>query len=229
MQTVAARSTALAFPFPVVAKAAAAVATPAHLPGRPMRLQRGEPVYAEGAAARDLYKVVSGCIRTYRFLPDGRRMVASFALPGEVFGLDGNGAHRFSAEAITEAVVIAFARKEIDDCVDREPCAAQSWQAYALEKLSAAEDRCLLLGRMSAAERVANFLLDVESRSLQGAGVIDLPMSRYDIADHLGLTAETVSRILTSFRKRRIIADQSLHRVKLLDRDALESQADGGE
>lgn len=228
MQIVAAQRQALDFPFPVVAGAASAAST-AHLPGRPQRLQRGGLAYAEGAAARDLYKVVSGCIRTYRFLSDGRRMVASFALPGEVFGLDGRGAHRFSAEAVTEAVVIAFARKEIDDCVGREPGAAHSWQAYALEKLSAAEDRCLLLGRMSAAERVASFLLDMDRRGPRIPGIIDLPMSRYDIADHLGLTAETISRVLTSLRKRGIIADQGQHRVELLDREVLESVADGGE
>jgi CRP-like cAMP-binding protein len=230
MQTIAAlRNPALAFPFPVAAKAVLP-ATPARLPGRPMRLRRGQPVYAEGTVVRDLYKVVSGSIRTCRILPDGRRMVASFALPGEVFGLDGPGTHRVCAEAIAESVVIAFARQEIEDCVDREPGAAHCWQAFTLERLSAAEDRCLMLGRMSAAERVAGFLLDIERRGLPKAGVIELPMSRYDIADHLGLTAETVSRVLSRFRKCGIIADQGLHCVRLLDRSALEDQAgDGGE
>lgn len=224
MQTVAARGQALAFPFPVVAKAVAAD-TCSRLPGRPIRLQRGEPIYREGAVAHDLYKVVSGTVRTCRILPDGRRMVTSFALAGEVFGLEGVGAHRVSAEAVTECVVIAFARKAIDDCVDREPVAAHSWQAFTLEMLSASEERCLLLGRKSAAERVATFLLDLAGRSLLETDVVELPMSRYDVADHLGLTAETVSRVLSGFRRRRLIADQGPHRLRLLNRDALEEQA----
>ena len=227
MQIAAARLPSLAFPFPVVAKAVSAV-NPAQIPGCPLQLKRGETVYAEGTVARDLYKVVSGCIRAHRFLPDGRRMVASFTLPGEVFGVDGTGAHKYSAEAITQAVVIAFARSAIEACVDREPVAAHSWQAFALEKLSASEDRCLLLSRKSATERVANFLVDLERRKPQDRGLIELPMSRYDIADHLGLTAETVSRVLSCFRQRRILAGEGAHRVRLIDRQALEALAFDG-
>jgi CRP-like cAMP-binding protein len=227
MQTIPApRLPAQAFPFPVLAGTTAGAA---RLPGRPMRLPRGGMVYAEGAAASELYKVVSGTIRTLRILPDGRRLVASFALPGEVFGLEGLGLHRFTAEAVTESVVIAFNRREIEDCIGREPQAAHSWQAFTLEELAAAQDRCILLGRKSACERVASFLLDLEARGEQQRDVIDLPMSRYDIADYLGLTAETVSRVLSSLRKRRLVADAGLHRLRIADRAMLEELARDGE
>ncbi|MBL6457373.1 helix-turn-helix domain-containing protein [Belnapia sp. T6] len=191
-----------------------------------MRFQRGSEIYAEGKAADQLYKVVSGTVRTCRLLPDGRRLVAQFALAGELFGLDGVSHHRFFAEAVTDVVLIAFPRGEINDWVDRDSTVAQSWQAYTLEKLAAAQDRFILLGRRTASERVAAFLLDLVKRGQGPDDIVELPMSRYDIADYLGLTAETISRTLTALRKNRIIADQGCHKLRILDRDALEEQAD---
>ncbi|WP_424138700.1 helix-turn-helix domain-containing protein [Roseomonas chloroacetimidivorans] len=216
-----------AFPFLMLGMSAAAAGLTSHpLPGRTMRLQRGREIYAEGDKADQLYKVVSGTVRTCRLLPDGRRLVAQFALSGELFGLDGVSHHRFFAEAVTDVVLVAFPRREINLWVDRDPAVAQSWQAYTLEKLAAAQDRFILLGRRTATERVAAFLLDLAERGQGSAGTVDLPMSRYDIADYLGLTAETVSRVLSTLRKKRIIADQGCHSLRILDQDALEDQAD---
>jgi len=194
--------------------------------GRALRFQRGAEVYAEGKPAEHLYKVISGTIRTCRLLPDGRRMIAQFALSGDLFGLDGVTHHRFFSEAVTEAVVIAFPRKEINDWVGREPGAAHSWNTYTLERLTAAQDRFILLGRRTAAERVAAFLLDLADRGQRPDGCVDLPMSRYDIADYLGLTSETVSRILSNLRKTGVIAEQGCHRFRILEREPLEEQAD---
>ncbi|MBU8541440.1 helix-turn-helix domain-containing protein [Falsiroseomonas tokyonensis] len=227
MQTVSlARSPAIGFPFPVASRSGHTT-SPAQLSGRPMRCARGTLIYAEGDSVQDLYKVVSGSIRTYRTLSDGRRLIASFALPGELFGLDGIGTHRCAAEAVTDAVMIAFARKEIEACVERDPLAAKCFQMFALEKLISEQDRCVLLGRKTASERVACFLLDLADRSEGHPHLIDLPMSRYDIGDYLGLSTETVSRSLTCFRKRGILADRGPHRVEVLDRDALEDAASG--
>ncbi|MFH5926746.1 helix-turn-helix domain-containing protein [Roseomonas xinghualingensis] len=194
--------------------------------GRTLRFQRGAEVYAEGNLADHLYKVVAGAIRTCRILPDGRRMIAHFALQGDLFGLDGVQHHRFFAEAVTDTVVIAFPRKEITEWVSREPGAAHSWNTYTLEKLTAAQDRFIMLGRRTAAERVAAFLLDLADRGQRPDESIDLPMSRYDIADYLGLTSETVSRLLSNLRKNRIIAEQGSHRFRILNREALEERAD---
>lgn len=196
------------------------------LPSRILRLQRGAQIYADGDSADRLYKVIAGTIRTCRLLPDGRRMIAQFALPGEMFGLDGLCHHRFFAEAVSDVVVQVFLRQEIDRLISRDPAAAQSWQTYTLERLAAAEDRFILLGRRTATERVAAFLLDLAGRGQAAAGIVDLPMSRYDIADYLGLTAETVSRVLSTLRRKCVIADHGCHNLRILDRAALEGHAD---
>ncbi|PWC27010.1 helix-turn-helix domain-containing protein [Teichococcus aestuarii] len=221
MQSVALTGMRLPFPFTVAPERSGRA-----IPGRPGRLLRGAEIYAEGSKIRQFYKVVSGAVRVCRVLPDARRFIAQFALPGEVFGLDGVEEHRFSAEAITEVVLIAFARKDIDAYMDEEPLAAQSWQAFTLEKLAAAQDRSILLGCRSATERVAHFLLDLAARSCPGRPSVDLPMSRYDIADYLGLTAETVSRVLTALRKSGMIAIEDNHTLHILERERLTEVAD---
>lgn len=192
--------------------------------GHSLRLERGAEVYAEGALIGDLYKVVSGTIRTCRYLQDGRRVVAEFILAGEVFGLDGVDHHHFSAEAVTEAVVISFPRRQLNEWVEHELPAARAWRNFMLAKLSGAQSHFVLLGRKTAAERVASFLLDLSERGNSGA-LVDLPMSRYDIADHLGLTAETVSRIFSGFKRSGIIANRDGRKVRLLDLPRLEAQA----
>jgi CRP-like cAMP-binding protein len=215
---------AISFPMPGFEGGAGLATGP--IQGRRMHFARGAEIFAEGKAADQLYKVVSGTVRTCRLLPDGRRMIAQFALPGELFGLDSVGHHRFFAEAVTDVVVIAFSRRDINAWVERERTAAQSWQSYALERLAAAQDRFILLGRRTAAERVAAFLLDLAERGLGARDVVELPMSRYDIADYLGLTAETVSRVVSTLCKNRLIAKQGCHQLRILDREALEEQAD---
>ncbi|USQ74124.1 cyclic nucleotide-binding domain-containing protein (plasmid) [Roseomonas mucosa] len=107
---------ALAYPFPMLTQSAAGPAQ--NLPrvaGRFRRLERNAAIYEEGSRADHIYKVVSGTVRTCRFRMDGRRLIGQFALPGEVFGLDGMGQHRFTAEAVTDAVVAAFSRPDIGD------------------------------------------------------------------------------------------------------------------
>jgi len=212
-----------ACPFPLQGLAEA----PSHrMPGRLLRFERGAEIYAEGQEADHVYQVLSGTIRTCRLLPDGRRLIAQFALAGKIFGLDAIGRRRFSAEAVTDVVVMGFARRDLQAWLGQEPAAAQSWQTYTLETLAAAQDRFIILGRRTAGERVAAFLLDLAERGPQQDGIVALPMSRYDIADYLGLTAETVSRVLTGLRKRRLIANHGSHHLRILNRDALEEQAD---
>ncbi len=198
------------------------------IPGRPRRYLRGTEIYAEGSSAKQLYKVVTGAVRVHRVLPDGRRFIVQFALPGEVFGFDGVEDHRFSAEAVTEVVLIAFARKDLDSYIDRQPLAAQSWQAFTVENLAAAQDHFVLLGCRNAMERVSHFLLDLAARSGASHSSLELPMSRYDIADYLGLSAETVSRVLTALRKAGIISIEENHTLHLLDCEELAAAGSQG-
>ena len=162
-----------------------------------MAYARGEEIYAQEEEADLVYQVTSGCVRTTRLMSDGRRQIGSFYYPGDVFGLEQGGEHRFSAEALSDSVVQVAKRKAAvlaagQDAFDR-------FMAQALmTELERTQDHLLLLGRKTACERVATFLLEAADRA--GGTRIDLPMGRQDMADYLGLTIETVSRMVTQLQ-----------------------------
>ncbi|MCW5734109.1 MAG: helix-turn-helix domain-containing protein [Enhydrobacter sp.] len=160
------------------------------------RFARGEEVFAEGDAGTYFYKVVSGTVRTGKLLADGRRQIDAFHLAGDVFGLESGDRHRFTAEAVDEVVVIAYRRSRFASLVHDDPAFGEQLMAAMLTNLDRAHDHMVLLGRKSALEKMASFLLDMARRH-PGADKVVLPMQRTDIADHLGLTIETVSRTLT--------------------------------
>lgn len=167
----------------------------------------GAEIYAQGDRSNAVYQVVYGAVRVFRLLADGRRQISAFHLPGEVFGFESTPTHRFFAEAICATGVRSF---RIAPDVD----ASRELLPLALSGLAKAQEHLLVLGRQSACERVAAFLLDVAERQ-GGLERFDLPMSRLDIADHLGLTIETVSRTLTRFKAKGIISLPSLRRVEI--------------
>jgi CRP/FNR family nitrogen fixation transcriptional regulator len=164
------------------------------------RFARGEEVFAEGDAGTFFYKVVSGTVRTGKLLADGRRQIDAFHLSGDVFGLESGDRHRFTAEAVDEVVVIAYRRSRFASLVNDDPAFGEQLMAAMLTSLDRAHDHMVLLGRKSALEKMASFLLDMARRS-PGADKVVLPMQRTDIADHLGLTIETVSRTLTQMAR----------------------------
>lgn len=179
----------------------------------------GTEIYAQGERSDSLYQVEFGAVRVYRLLADGRRQIAAFHLAGEVFGFEAHGVHHFFAEAIAATGVRAF-----------RLCATADFSRHllplALQGLVRAQEHLLVLGRQSASERLAAFLIDMAERQ-GGLEEFDLPMSRADIADYLGLTIETVSRTFTSLRKRGLIALDDTTHVRVLDRAALEDMAAG--
>lgn len=165
---------------------------------------KDEEIFAEGDRAGFFYKVVSGAVRTSKLLSDGRRQIDAFHLPGDIFGLEAGEEHRFSAEALGDATVIAYRRCSLDTLASSDADFARQVVAAMMRSLQRAQDHMLLLGRKSAVEKIATFLLDLAERS-PCAGAIQLPMSRTDIADHLGLTIETVSRCLTQLERQGVI------------------------
>lgn len=201
---------------------AAAAGDPLHAIGGILAAARGQEIYAEGAAADHCYKVVSGAVRTCKLMLDGRRQIAEFLLPGDFFGLEAADRHLFSAEAIADTMLVRYPRRRLDALADADPRVARRLRDQVCGNLAAAQKRVVLLGRKTAEERVASFLLEMVDRAGEDDAV-ELPMSRYEIADYLGLTVETVSRTFTQFRKAGIIALESAHRVRLLDRSALET------
>ena len=181
---------------------------------------RDEEIYGEGDRPDCWYKVVAGTVRITKLLADGRRHIAEFCCGGDCFGFD-NGARRlYSAEAVGDVVAMRFPRAATERLIDDNPQLARRLCDMTMRDLAHAQTRMLLLGRMTAPERVASFLLEVFDRREAGRAV-DLPMSRTDIADYLGLTIETVCRVLSAFKRDGVIAIPTAHRIELRDRAAL--------
>ncbi len=190
--------------------------------GTRFSFSHNDEIYAEGDGSDCWYKVVSGTVRVCKLLADGRRHIAEFCFSGDCFGVDSTGERPYSAEAVDDVIVMRFRRKTTEQLIDQNPALARLLREAMLRDLANAHGRTLVLGRMTAAERVATFLFEMFER-LDRTKALDLPMSRNDIADYLGLTIETVCRILSAFKRDGVIAIPNPHRIELLDRDALEA------
>lgn len=182
-----------------------------------------------GQPTRHVYSVTEGMLRLVRSLPDGRRLITGFSLPGDFIGLSEASSYRHSIEAVGAARVCVFDIDDIRALGARFPKLEHKLLERACIELDTTHDAMLMLARLSPLERLSSFLLRV-GRQLQeqGAptdGTISLPMSRNDIADHLGLTVETVSRTFTRLREMNLIALPDPQRVEILDLKALEKLA----
>jgi CRP/FNR family nitrogen fixation transcriptional regulator len=162
---------------------------------------RGTKIFAQGEPADYFYRVIGGAVRTHKLLSDGRRQIGAFHLPGDTFGLENGDCYRFTAEAIVETSVRRVKRPSLELVAQTDPAIVRSLLTMTTDNLRRVENHVLLLGRKTAPERVAAFLLEMNGR-LTAAGIMSLPMSRRDIADYLGLTIETVSRALSQFRRK---------------------------
>jgi CRP-like cAMP-binding protein len=191
--------------------------------GTHQSLRRGQELYGAGDPSDCCYRVLRGCIRTVDIDEDGRRQVTEFLLPGDVFGLDSLGTHHLSAEALTDAVVVCYPRRVVEGLAVRHGALALRLREITAESLRRAHQKMFLLGRKSAGERIASFLLELEERARRdGGGCIDLPMTRSDIADHLGLTIETVSRNMAQLCRSGIITAVKAG-IEIRNRQALAS------
>lgn len=178
----------------------------------------GTEIYGQGEQARHLYRVEFGAVRVHRLLADGRRQISAFHLPGEVFGFEADGTHHFFAEAIC-ATGVRTAR------TSTETAFSHQLLPLALGSLVRAQEHLLVLGRQNASERVAAFLLDMAERQ-GGLMQVELPMSRADIGDYLGLTIETISRALSKMKAKGIIRLPSLRTVEIRNARALHALSD---
>jgi CRP/FNR family nitrogen fixation transcriptional regulator len=193
--------------------------------GTRLSFSRNDEIYAEADSSECWYKVVSGTVRVCKLLADGRRHIAEFCFSSDCFGLDGTGGRPYSAEAVDDVIVMRYRRKPTEQLIDQNHALARLLREAMLRDLAHAHGHTLRLGRMTAAERVATFLLEMFERR-DRTKALDLPMSRNDIADYLGLTIETVCRTLSAFKRDGTIAIPNPHRIELLDRDALEAIGD---
>jgi CRP/FNR family nitrogen fixation transcriptional regulator len=186
------------------------------------KYRRGAEIFGEAEPAEYLYQVLDGAVRSYKLLSDGRRQIGAFHLTGDMFGLENGGVYRFTTEAIVDTTVLLAKRVSLAHVAEQDALVARDLLNMTANNLRHAEDHMLLLGRKTALERVAAFLLEMDRR-LTAAGVMALPMCRRDIADYLGLTLETVSRALSVLHDKGILGfiGQSQRQIVLLDRPKL--------
>ena len=206
---------------PANAPRAGALANAFGVIGVSMHFARNVEIYGESEEAEYFYQVISGAVRTYKVLQDGRRQIGAFYLPGEVFGLEAGDRHAFSAEAIGDTNIRIARRSTVMAQAMRDADLAADLWAHTADGFRSAQEHMLLLGRKSAEERVASFLLDMARRE-SAVEVVELPMCRQDIADYLGLTIETVSRTLTHLEGKQAIELPSSRRIRLRSRASLQ-------
>ena len=194
--------------------------------GCSLELRPGESLFNQGDPAHSVFTITSGILKSYKILPDGRRQVTAFHLPGDFVGTSVDDTHAFTAEAIEECRVCAFPVRRFDAFVDDHQPLERELYIAAARELAAAQQQMVLLGRKTALERIATFFLALSERNAD-ADIVDLPMSRSDIADYLGLTKETVSRVLSDLKSDRIVRLLAIDRIEILERARLQQIATG--
>ena len=171
-----------------------------------VKYQKGREIFGEAEPADYVYQVMSGAVRTFELLADGRRQIAAFHLPGDIFGIEIGDAYRFTAEAIVHTAVWIAKRRRIFGEGAEEDISAMVLKLIT-KNLHHAENHVMLLGQQTALERLAAFLTEMDDR-LQSPNVMILPMTRRDIADYLGLSLETVSRTFSVLQGMELLSVQ---------------------
>jgi CRP-like cAMP-binding protein len=194
------------------------------LRGGPIAFRRGQPIFRERDRTDCLCLVVSGTIRSCKIFQDGRRQIVAFHIPGDLFGLNSGPEQELSAEAVTRSSVAFLRRRALLEVANRDKRVAGLLWAAATFELNLVQQHALWFTR-NAKCRVSGFLVEL-ARRLGDAGQLRLPMSRYDIADHLGLTAETVSRTFTELEQAGVIARTGARDVVLRNSKALQQMTD---
>jgi CRP/FNR family transcriptional regulator len=189
-----------------------------------------QPIFYAGDKSEHVSNVVQGAVRLYNLLPDGRRQITGFLFAGDFLGMAANQEYAYSAEALTTVKLCRFPRRKLEALLDVLPSLERRLLGAASNELVAAQDQMLLLGRKTAREKVASFLLRLSRRAVErgeSADPVFLPMSRADIADYLGLTTETVSRTITNLRENGMIELLAADRISIAEGVALRDMAEG--
>ena len=183
-----------------------------------------ETIFSEADPADYLFNVTGGAVKVYKLLADGRRQITGFFFPGDFLGLAHLNKYAYTAEAIEEVRLCCFSRRKLEKMLELYPKLERRLLQSASNELASAQDQMLLLGRKTARERIATFLLALSERAKrQGRSGerVSLPMSRGDIGDYLGLTMETVSLTFTRFKNDGKVELTGARQVTLRDRQAL--------
>jgi len=189
-----------------------------------MTCHRGQEICGESRPAEHWYCIISGAARRYVLRADGRRQIVGLLLPGDFVGFSAGDQYDFTVEAIAEGTVVAsYPRRRVELLADSDPQVARELRQVAFEGLARLQAQLLTLGRITATEKVSAFILEMAQRATRGRDdSVALPVSRYDIADYLAVSVETVSRSLTDLKKRGVIKFSGTRTLKIVDRGALE-------
>jgi CRP/FNR family transcriptional regulator len=188
-------------------------------------------IFREGDVVDHLYSISAGAVKLYKLMPDGRRQIIGFLFSGDLFGLGAEDGYCYTAETITATQLCRFTHRKLDSLMDDIPRLERRMFGMAIKDLAAAQEQMLLLGRKTAREKVATFLVKLSMRAERAglaASPVALPMSRADIADYLGLTIETVSRTFTQLKRDNVIHLPAADHCVVNDWQALKDMADGG-
>ena len=195
-------------------------------PLRELTFTSGQTVFFDGDEARYFFEIVTGTLRCCRLTQDGRRQIYRFAGAGELLGLGGEDVHSYSAEAVTDVVVRRHRLLSLNAAMTRDHQLRERVLQSLRDELAAVRTQMTLLGQMSAAEKVASFLIDLSERTTDPDGWLHIPMTRCDIADYLGLTIETVSRKISELRRLRVIEMRTPNDIRIAEPDRLADLAE---
>ena len=189
-----------------------------------MPCKRGAEICRTGETARFWYRIASGMARQCALSADGKRQIVDFLAPGDFFGFSSADEQPFTVEAIVAGTwFLRYPRSQVEQLIDAHPRLSERFRKVAFASLSRMQARMLHLGRTTAQQKVGSFLVEMSGRSAQSPDhEVRLGMTRYDIADYLALSVETVSRTLTDMKRAGLIRYSEARAIQILDRDALE-------
>lgn len=185
---------------------------------------KDEEIYGQGEKADLIYRVVSGTVRTSRFMADGRRPVGDFYYAGDLFGLELSGEHAMAAEALSDCTILVASRQALVAAAGESELQRLTFEA-TVRDLESARQHLSLLVRKNACERVASFLIGLANRCRDE--IVELAMGRQDTADYLGLTVETVSRMITQLQAAQVVEFKTCRQFRIRDSVALSNLAAG--
>lgn len=201
-----------------------------HRIGSRLHFDRGETVFNEGDPAEYAYRVVSGAVRLCKHMSDGRRQIAQFLLPGDFFSFMELSEHSFTAEAVADTVLICYPQRQIERLGEERLSLRKRFTALLTKRVRDIQNHLVMLGRQTAKEKVASFLVVlIEHDGCENGALLDVPMSRQDIADYLGLTIETVCRVLSAMKREGLIGIPNLHQLIVKNAETLYALAEGEE
>jgi CRP/FNR family nitrogen fixation transcriptional regulator len=196
--------------------------------GTKARISRNQTIFRQGEVADCAYKVVSGVVRLCKHMGGGRRHIAQFSFPGDFFSVLDFEKHSFTAEAVTDVVLISYPQSRIAALGEERPSVRRRFLTLLSQRLCDMENHLAVLGRQNAKERVISFLLSLADRiGLDEDDLVDVPMNRQDIADYLGLTNETVCRVVSELTRAGLIETPNNRQLILSDTGALQALAEG--